>query len=168
MSYRLIRQMLASTGLYCLLGMVGIAAAASSNWVTKNMLLGGKLPVPCAKDNPYCAANVPAPPKPSAQFDPSQVPCDSANAECAKAYSQQMTENYQAGVAFIPPPYVPCAMEDGCVSVPPWWDKTVKQPIQQKTIPYDPGARPWTQQKSCGTQFVGGVYMDNPCPTNSQ
>ncbi|MFI4957378.1 MAG: hypothetical protein ACHQAX_09260 [Gammaproteobacteria bacterium] len=171
MVYRLASQVLKSTGLTLVLGTMGIAHAATSTnngWVTQSILSGGKVQQQCAKGNPYCAARVPAPPTPQATFDPNQAPCDTANAPCGQAYSKQMTKNYQEGVADIPPPYTPCVSPEVCSSVPAWWQSTVGQPIQQKTIPYDPGTRPWTQKKTCGTQFVGGVYLDKPCAAGTQ
>lgn len=165
MKQRLGVQRLNVMGLSLCVGILCLASAEAA-WVTQGMLQGGKpSPQPCAAGNPYCAAQVNAPPGPRATFNEAQEPCDNARDACAQAYSQAMTKNYQQGVtSSISPPYIPCAMDAGCSSVEPWWKSTVVVPIEQKTIPYDPGRRPWTEKKSCGTQFVGGVYTTKPCP----
>ena len=172
MVHRLGTQVLTLTGLMLILGTMNIAQAATSAsnspWVTQNVLMGGMLPQPCAKGNPYCAANVPVPPPPQAQFDPNQTPCNSASESCGQQYSKQLTQNYQSGVGTIPPPYTPCVSQDNCASVQPWWNSTVVRPIQDKTIPYNPGARTWSQTQNCGTTFIGGIYLPKPCPTPSQ
>lgn len=165
MQQRLDIQILSVIGLYLLIGVASVATAADS-WITQGMLRAWAAKQACTPDNPYCKAGVPAPAKvPDAKFDPNQVPCNSVRDACATEQTKTMTESYQKNIAGkIPPPYSPCLMSDGCASVKPWWNSQVVQRIEKKVILYDPGVRPWTEKKTCGTTFVGGVYRDNNCP----
>lgn len=162
MLQRLAIQFLGGVGLYLMMGAVAVVYAAQSGaWVVPLFSQGQSS---CGKGNPYCGAGVSPPANmPSAKFDPNQTACNTANGACAQQYSKMMTDNYQQRMAgAVSPPYNPCTMAEGCASVQAWWKQQVVVPIQQKTIPYDPGQRAWTQKKSCGTIFVGGVYVNNP------
>lgn len=152
--------------LLCGMGQAAQAATQSNPWITQMILQQSQTPK-CNQGNPYCGAHVPAPaavPKPN--FNPDIAPCNSAQDECAQEYSQEMTQNYQQTMQnSVSPPYNPCILKDNCSSVVPWWNATVVQPIEQKTIPYNPGVRSWGKKQNCPPINIGGVYVQ---PQNCQ